>query len=170
MHKRWQLAALREAHHARFLLRPSALELFMADRSTALLNFPTAKVGAFLAASESMASLTLANCPLLRLKAAAPTRFPWTTSHMRLAALPCGTSPYAVQVNVTAASDSPSLAGHEGGGRRHPLLRQGGGHIRQAAQAGRGGPPAGGLVPLGAVHLRLPHAGEPTASYWYVAR
>ena len=28
----------------RFLLRPSALELFMADRSTALLNFPSAKV------------------------------------------------------------------------------------------------------------------------------
>ena len=44
MHKRWKVADLREAHHSRFLLRPSALELFFADRATALLNFPSAKV------------------------------------------------------------------------------------------------------------------------------
>ena len=43
--KRWLVADLREAHHSRFLLRPSALELFLQDRSTALLNFPSAKVG-----------------------------------------------------------------------------------------------------------------------------
>ena len=45
VHKRWLVADLREAHHSRFLLRPSALELFLQDRSTALLNFPSAKVG-----------------------------------------------------------------------------------------------------------------------------
>ena len=44
VHKRWKVADLREAHHSRFLLRPSALELFFADRATALLNFPSAKV------------------------------------------------------------------------------------------------------------------------------
>ena len=44
MHKRWVLGDVREAHHSRFLLRPSALELFMLDSSTALLNFPSAKV------------------------------------------------------------------------------------------------------------------------------
>lgn len=43
-HKRWPLAALAELHHARFLLQPSALELFLADRTNALLSFPSPEV------------------------------------------------------------------------------------------------------------------------------
>ena len=44
MHKRWACAELAAVHHARYLLRPAALELFMADRSNALLNFASPKV------------------------------------------------------------------------------------------------------------------------------
>ena len=43
-HKRWPLAAMAELHHARFLLQPSALELFLADRANALLSFPSPEV------------------------------------------------------------------------------------------------------------------------------
>ena len=43
-HKRWPLAQLAELHHARFLLQPCALELFLADRTTALLCFPSQEV------------------------------------------------------------------------------------------------------------------------------
>jgi hypothetical protein len=39
-HKRWALAAISEVHHARYLLQQSALEIFLNDRSNALLNFP----------------------------------------------------------------------------------------------------------------------------------
>lgn len=45
MHKKWAVAAIKEVHHARFLLQPSALELFLVDRSNALLNFASNKVG-----------------------------------------------------------------------------------------------------------------------------
>lgn len=38
-HKRWAVGAITELHHARFLLQQSALEIFLADRSNALLNF-----------------------------------------------------------------------------------------------------------------------------------
>lgn len=38
-HKRWAVSAITELHHARFLLQQSALEIFLADRSNALLNF-----------------------------------------------------------------------------------------------------------------------------------
>ncbi|KAK9905588.1 hypothetical protein WJX75_002584 [Coccomyxa subellipsoidea] len=38
-HKRWPVSAITELHHARFLLQQSALEIFLADRSNALLNF-----------------------------------------------------------------------------------------------------------------------------------
>lgn len=38
-HKRWAVSAIIELHHARFLLQQSALEIFLADRSNALLNF-----------------------------------------------------------------------------------------------------------------------------------
>ena len=34
----------RQVHHQRYLLQPSALEVFMADRSNALLNLPTPEV------------------------------------------------------------------------------------------------------------------------------
>ena len=44
-YKRWSTAALIELHQARFLLRPFALELFLADRSNALFSFPSAEVG-----------------------------------------------------------------------------------------------------------------------------
>lgn len=43
-HKRWPLAQLAELHHARFLLQPCALELFLADRTTALLCFGSPEV------------------------------------------------------------------------------------------------------------------------------
>ncbi|KAK9806574.1 hypothetical protein WJX73_003713 [Symbiochloris irregularis] len=43
-HKRWAIAAIKEVHHARFLLQPSAMELFLHDRSNALLNFSSSKV------------------------------------------------------------------------------------------------------------------------------
>jgi hypothetical protein len=36
----------RQVHHQRYLLQPSALEVFMADRSNALLNLPTPEVRA----------------------------------------------------------------------------------------------------------------------------
>lgn len=42
--KRWPVAALVEVHHARFLLQPSAMELFFSDRSSAMLNFESAEV------------------------------------------------------------------------------------------------------------------------------
>lgn len=38
-HKRWPISGITELHHARFLLQQSALDLFLADRSNALLNF-----------------------------------------------------------------------------------------------------------------------------------
>lgn len=45
-HQRWQLAGLTEVHHSRYLLQPTALECFMADRSShAFLNFPSHQVG-----------------------------------------------------------------------------------------------------------------------------
>ena len=45
-HRRWALAGVAEAHHTRYLLQPTAAELFMADRSGhALFNFPSVKVG-----------------------------------------------------------------------------------------------------------------------------
>ena len=40
-HRRWFIDSLKEVHHTRFLLQPNALELFMHDRSNALLSFPT---------------------------------------------------------------------------------------------------------------------------------
>ena len=43
-HKRWPIAAITEVHHARFLLQPFALEIFLADRANALLSFPSAEV------------------------------------------------------------------------------------------------------------------------------
>jgi PH domain associated with Beige/BEACH len=46
VHKRWACAELAAVHHARYLLRPAALELFLADRSNALLSFPSPKVPA----------------------------------------------------------------------------------------------------------------------------
>ena len=66
-YKRWILDSIAEVHFARFLLRPSALELFQHDRSTALVNFPDAQVAlssfpqlqACLAAHLSDASLEL---------------------------------------------------------------------------------------------------------------
>ncbi len=42
-YKRWRVASLVEVHHARFLLRPFALEFFMADRANALLSFPSSQ-------------------------------------------------------------------------------------------------------------------------------
>jgi hypothetical protein len=44
-HKRWPVCAITELHHARFLLQQSALELFLADNSNALLNFEGHQVG-----------------------------------------------------------------------------------------------------------------------------
>ena len=85
VHKRWQLASLREAHHARFLLRPSALELFMADRSTALLNFPSAKVGTVAVCLCILAGLMSHVHFLLRPSALDCS---WQTAR-----LPCSTSP-----------------------------------------------------------------------------
>jgi hypothetical protein len=43
-HKRWLTNTINELHHARFLLQQSALELFLADRSNALLNFSGSQV------------------------------------------------------------------------------------------------------------------------------
>ena len=43
-HKRWFLDSLAEVHHTRFLLQPAALEVFVLDRSNALLSFPTHQV------------------------------------------------------------------------------------------------------------------------------
>ncbi len=45
-HKRWPVSAITELHHARFLLQQSALEIFLGDRSNALLNFDGNEVGA----------------------------------------------------------------------------------------------------------------------------
>lgn len=43
--RRWPLAGIREVHHSRYLLQPSALELFMSDRrSHAMFSFPSAQV------------------------------------------------------------------------------------------------------------------------------
>jgi PH domain associated with Beige/BEACH len=42
--KRWPVASLEEVHHARFLLQPSAVELFFSDRSSAMLNFESSEV------------------------------------------------------------------------------------------------------------------------------
>ena len=46
-HKRWFLDALAELHHTRFLLQPAALEVFVHDRSNALLSFPSHKACLF---------------------------------------------------------------------------------------------------------------------------
>ena len=43
-HKRWFLDSLAEVHHTRFLLQPAALEVFVHDRSNALLSFPSHQV------------------------------------------------------------------------------------------------------------------------------
>ncbi len=43
-YKRWRVASLVEVHHARFLLRPFALEFFLRDQANALLSFPSAQV------------------------------------------------------------------------------------------------------------------------------
>ena len=43
-HKVWPIAQVSELHHARYLLQPQALELFMHDRASALLSFQTPKV------------------------------------------------------------------------------------------------------------------------------
>lgn len=43
VHKRWAVAELVAVHHARFLLRPAALEIFLADRSNVLLSFASPK-------------------------------------------------------------------------------------------------------------------------------
>ncbi|PRW34047.1 BEACH domain-containing lvsC isoform X1 isoform B [Chlorella sorokiniana] len=41
-HRRWQLIGLTEVHHSRYLLQPTALECFMADRTShAFFNFPS---------------------------------------------------------------------------------------------------------------------------------
>ncbi len=48
MHKRWASADIASVHHARYLLRPAALEIFLADRSNALLSFPSPKARAAL--------------------------------------------------------------------------------------------------------------------------
>ncbi len=46
--KRWPVASLVEVHHARFLLQPSAVELFFSDRSSAMINFESSEVRAVL--------------------------------------------------------------------------------------------------------------------------
>lgn len=43
-HKSWPVAQIAELHHARYLLQPRAIELFMSNGSSALLSFATAKV------------------------------------------------------------------------------------------------------------------------------
>ncbi len=43
-HKVWPIAQVAELHHARYLLQPRALELFLYSRSSALLSFETPKV------------------------------------------------------------------------------------------------------------------------------
>jgi len=43
-YKRWRVASLVEVHHARFLLRPFALEFFLADQANALLSFASSQV------------------------------------------------------------------------------------------------------------------------------
>ena len=43
-HKRWPLTQLAELHHARFMLQPCALELFLANCTTALLCFGSSEV------------------------------------------------------------------------------------------------------------------------------
>ena len=54
VHKRWACSELSAVHHARYLLRPAALELFMADRSNALLSFASPKVSAELQPLECL--------------------------------------------------------------------------------------------------------------------
>ena len=43
-HKVWLVAQVAELHHARYLLQPRALELFLYNHSSALLSFETPKV------------------------------------------------------------------------------------------------------------------------------
>ena len=43
-HKSWPIALIAELHYARYLLQSRALELFLSDRSSALLSFKTPKV------------------------------------------------------------------------------------------------------------------------------
>ena len=43
-HKVWPVAQIAELHHARYLLQPRALELFLYNHSSALLSFETPKV------------------------------------------------------------------------------------------------------------------------------
>lgn len=44
LHKRWAMEEVVAVHHARYLLRPTALEIFMSGRKSALLAFPSAQV------------------------------------------------------------------------------------------------------------------------------
>lgn len=53
-HKRWPVSAITELHHARFLLQQSALEIFLADRSNALLNFDGNEVGGLTARHSTL--------------------------------------------------------------------------------------------------------------------
>ena len=43
IHKTWPIAQVSELHHARYLLQPRALELFMYNHTSALLSFETPK-------------------------------------------------------------------------------------------------------------------------------
>ena len=43
IHKTWPIAQVSELHHARYLLQPRALELFMYNHASALLSFETPK-------------------------------------------------------------------------------------------------------------------------------
>ena len=43
-HKSWAIAQICELHHARYLLQPRALELFLYNHSSALLSFENPKV------------------------------------------------------------------------------------------------------------------------------
>ena len=45
-HKSWPVAQIAELHHARYLLQPRAIELFMSNGASALLSFVNAKVRA----------------------------------------------------------------------------------------------------------------------------
>ncbi|KAK9836952.1 hypothetical protein WJX81_002248 [Elliptochloris bilobata] len=55
-HRHWELAAIVEVHHQRYLLQPSALEIFLGDRSNALLNLPSSQLMHELAACLAAAA------------------------------------------------------------------------------------------------------------------
>lgn len=46
-HKVWPIAQVSELHHARYLLQPCALELFMHNHASALLSFQSPKASGF---------------------------------------------------------------------------------------------------------------------------